>query len=252
MPSVSYEFTTAGGARGAGHEHHGRAGRDPDAGRRGAPADRAPVLPAQAWATGLDATSDGGPGWRDYLEQSYQHVWAKDFWGKEIYLGVRLGQRGMRAQLSGGVLSQFIAAYRRGERRLGLDRRGGQRRRDRQVDRTVRTARPGAVRQRAGGPARDLRRARLADSAHADGVGGRAGAVRDQAPAVGCGGDRDPLRGAGPQRPDHAAAGAHGGRVLRRVRVLRPVPGRDVVSRTASRGCTTPIRCRSRSRSARG
>src|SRR5579872_4601883 len=30
--------------------------------------------PAHAWATGLDATSDGGPGWRDYLEQSYQHV----------------------------------------------------------------------------------------------------------------------------------------------------------------------------------
>ena len=76
--------------------------------------------PAQAWATGLDATSDGGPGWRDYLEQSYQHVWAKDFWGKEIYLGVRLGQRGVRAQLSGGVLSQFAAAYGRGERGLGL------------------------------------------------------------------------------------------------------------------------------------
>ena len=47
--------------------------------------------PAHAWATGLDATSDGGPGWREYLEQSYQHVWAKDFWAKEIYLGVRLG-----------------------------------------------------------------------------------------------------------------------------------------------------------------
>ncbi|HJZ01403.1 MAG TPA: ATPase, partial [Streptosporangiaceae bacterium] len=76
--------------------------------------------PAQAWATGLDGTSDGGPGWREYLEQSYQHVWAKDFWGKEIYLGVRLGQRGVRAQLSGGVLSQFVAAYGKGERGLGL------------------------------------------------------------------------------------------------------------------------------------
>src|SRR5260370_1242460 len=78
------------------------------------------AYPAQAWATGLDGTSDGGPGWRDYLEQSYQHVWAKDFWGKEIYLGVRLGQRGVRAQLSGGVLSQFAAAYGKGERGLGL------------------------------------------------------------------------------------------------------------------------------------
>ena len=76
--------------------------------------------PAHAWATGLDATSDSGPGWREYLEQSYQHVWAKDFWTKEIYLGVRLGQRGMRAQLTGGMLSQFIGAYQKGERGLGL------------------------------------------------------------------------------------------------------------------------------------
>ena len=34
--------------------------------------------PAVEWATGLDATSDGGAGWREYLEQIYQHVWAKD------------------------------------------------------------------------------------------------------------------------------------------------------------------------------
>ncbi len=77
-------------------------------------------FPAQAWAAGLDATSDDGPGWREYLEQAYQHVWAKDFWSKEIYLGVRLGQRSVRAQLSGGILSQFAAAYGRGERGLGL------------------------------------------------------------------------------------------------------------------------------------
>ena len=60
--------------------------------------------PAVEWAMGLDQTADGGPGWREYLEQIYQHVWAKDFWSKEIYLGVRLGQRGMRGQLSGGGL----------------------------------------------------------------------------------------------------------------------------------------------------
>jgi hypothetical protein len=77
--------------------------------------------PAHTWATGLDATSDGGPGWREYLEQTYQHVWAKDFWAKEIYLGVRLGQRGVRAQLSGGVISQFRGVYARGEKELGLN-----------------------------------------------------------------------------------------------------------------------------------
>jgi RecA/RadA recombinase len=120
MPSVSYEFTTPeerealatnitvalAAIRMADAEVHLRI------------AHRS--YPAHAWATGLDATSDGGPGWRDYLEQAYEHVWAKDFWGKEIYLGVRLGQRGMRAQLSGGVLSQFIGVYNRGERGLGL------------------------------------------------------------------------------------------------------------------------------------
>src|SRR5215813_12307463 len=76
--------------------------------------------PAAEWAARLDATSDGGPGWRDYLDEMYGHVWAKDFWTKEVYLGVRLGQRGMRAQLSGGMFSQFINAYRSGEQALGL------------------------------------------------------------------------------------------------------------------------------------
>ena len=77
--------------------------------------------PAAQWAAGLDATSDGGPGWLAYLDEMYRHVWAKDFWAKEIYLGVRLGQRGVRAQLSGGVLSQFINTYQAGERAMGLD-----------------------------------------------------------------------------------------------------------------------------------
>jgi hypothetical protein len=77
--------------------------------------------PAAEWAAGLDATSDDGPGWRDYLDEMYRHVWAKDFWTKEVYLGVRLGQRGMRAQLSGGVFAQFINAYRAGEQAMGLD-----------------------------------------------------------------------------------------------------------------------------------
>jgi AAA-like domain len=78
------------------------------------------TYPAAEWAARLDATSDGGPGWRDYLDEMYRHVWAKDFWTKEVYVGVRLGQRGMRAQLSGGMFSQLINAYRGGEQALGL------------------------------------------------------------------------------------------------------------------------------------
>jgi RecA/RadA recombinase len=77
--------------------------------------------PAAEWAAGLDATSDDGPGWRAYLDEMYRHVWAKDFWTKEVYLGVRLGQRGMRAQLSGGVFAQFINLYRTGEQAMGID-----------------------------------------------------------------------------------------------------------------------------------
>ena len=50
----------------------------------------------------------------------YRHVWAKDFWTKEVYLGVRLGQRGVRAQLSGGLLAQVTSSYRNAEQALGL------------------------------------------------------------------------------------------------------------------------------------
>src|SRR5258708_6958773 len=80
--------------------------------------------PAAEWATGLHATSDGGPGWVPYLDEMYRQVWAKDFWTKEVYLGVRLGQRGVRAQLSGGVFAQFGhfgRAYKAGEQLLGLE-----------------------------------------------------------------------------------------------------------------------------------
>ncbi len=77
--------------------------------------------PAAEWATGLHATSDGGPGWVPYLDEMYRQVWAKDFWTKEIYLGVRLGQRGVRAQLTGGVFAQFGRAYKASEQLLGLE-----------------------------------------------------------------------------------------------------------------------------------
>jgi hypothetical protein len=120
LPTVSYEFTTP-------QEREALATnvtvalaaiRMPDAEVHLRIAHRS--YPAAEWATGLDAVSDGGPGWTEYLDEMYQHVWAKDFWTKEVYLGVRLGQRGMRAQLSGGVFAQFISAYRTTEEALGL------------------------------------------------------------------------------------------------------------------------------------
>jgi hypothetical protein len=120
LPTVSYEFTTP-------HEREAlainltvamAAIRMADAEVHLRIAHRS--YPAAEWATELDSTSDGGPGWLDYLDGMYRHVWAKDFWTKEVYLGVRLGQRGMRAQLSGGVVSQFISAYRAGEQAMGL------------------------------------------------------------------------------------------------------------------------------------
>ncbi len=67
VPTVSYEFTT-------GEEREALATnltvalaaiRMQDAEVHLRIAHRA--YPAHAWATGLDATSDGGPGWRPYL-----------------------------------------------------------------------------------------------------------------------------------------------------------------------------------------
>jgi RecA/RadA recombinase len=74
---------------------------------------------AAEWAMALNATSDEGPGWRDYLEEMYRHVWAKDFWTKEVYLGVRLGPRGK--QLGSGVLAQLLGFYQRTEKALGME-----------------------------------------------------------------------------------------------------------------------------------
>ena len=147
--------------------------------------------PAAEWAARLDATSDGGPGWRDYLDEMYRHVWAKDFWTKEVYLGVRLGQRGMRAQLSGGMFSQFINAYRGWRAGAGPGRRGGQRRArspagpSRPSGSAARWASSALAAQHA-----TSRRDRLAVPAHADGHGGRPAAVGGRTAAVGGRGDR--------------------------------------------------------------
>jgi hypothetical protein len=119
LPTVSYEFLTPeerealatnitialAGIRMADAEVHLRI------------AHRA--YPAAEWAMALNATSDEGPGWREYLEEMYRHVWAKDFWNKEVYLGVRLGPRG--AQLGSGVLAQLFAFYQRSEKVLGVE-----------------------------------------------------------------------------------------------------------------------------------
>ena len=76
------------------------------------------TYPAAEWALKLDKTSDSGAGWRAYLEEMYSHVWAKDFWSKEVYLGVRLGKRGVQLQ---GSLGAILGFYRKSERVLGLE-----------------------------------------------------------------------------------------------------------------------------------
>ena len=76
------------------------------------------TYPAAEWATTLDETSDAGAGWYDYLEEMYRHVWAKDFWTKEVYLGVRLGPRNSGPGL--GFFSQIMSGYQRTEQMLGL------------------------------------------------------------------------------------------------------------------------------------
>ena len=252
LPTVSYEFTTPqereslatnitvalAAIRMTDAEVHLRIAHRP--------------YPAAEWATGLDATSDGGPGWLDYLDEMYRHVWAKDFWTKEIYLGVRLGQRGMRAQLSGGVFSQFINLYQAGEQAMGLDDEAVGPRRDRPLDRPGRAARPGAGLQRARRPARHLGRHRLAVPAHAD---GHRWATRGRRPRGG--GSGAPARSSRCSKarcttgaPCCGLSTRAGSRTPRSC----PSPGSPTscTSPTASRGCTTPTRCRSRSRSACG
>jgi hypothetical protein len=120
LPTHSYEFTTAAEreALAVNITVALAAIRVPDAEVHLRVAHRS--YPAAEWAAALDATADGGPGWREYLDEMYRHVWARDFSSKEVYLGVRLGQRGMRAQLSGGLLASFLHAYRAGEQALGL------------------------------------------------------------------------------------------------------------------------------------
>ncbi|SEG98925.1 Type IV secretory pathway, VirB4 component [Nonomuraea solani] len=119
LPTVSYEFVTPDEreALATNITIALAAIRMPDAEVHLRVAHR--TYPAAEWAMALNATSDEGPGWRDYLEEMYRHVWAKDFWSKEIYLGVRLGPRGK--QLGSGVLAQLFGFYQKTERALGME-----------------------------------------------------------------------------------------------------------------------------------
>ncbi len=102
--------------------------------------------PAAEWATGLHATSDGGPGWVPYLDEMYRQVWAKDFWTKEATARAR-GRRGPPG-------------------------------RDRQMDRARRQDRPSARGQLAGGKARHRRRGGMAVPARDHRLPQRPAAVR--------------------------------------------------------------------------
>jgi hypothetical protein len=121
LPTVSYEFTTA--------EERESFATNITIALAAIRMDDAEVhlriahrtYPAADWALALDKTAESASGWHDYLEEMYAHVWAKDFWTKEVYLGVRLGTRRKGAQLSGGVFSQLVGAYRQTEHVLGLD-----------------------------------------------------------------------------------------------------------------------------------
>jgi len=242
LPTVSYEFTTP-------QEREALATnitvalaaiRMPDAEVHLRIAHRS--YPAAEWATGLDATSDGGPGWPDYLDEMYQHVWAKDFWTKEVYLGVRLGQRGMRAQLSGGVFAQFISAYRTSEEALGL------------ADEAVSASEIARWTEQAERLGRALGSSALAARhATSDNVAwlfrhALSGTVGEPPPSAA----RRRRWGAG-EIESLLEGQVHNGRTL--LRLEHPAGESYAAFRTsprASPGCTTATRCRSRSRPACG
>ncbi|GAA3199883.1 ATP-binding protein [Actinocorallia longicatena] len=107
------------------------------------------TYPAAEWALKLDRTSDNGRGWRGYLEEMYAHVWSKDFWSKEVYLGVRLGKRGVQLQ---GSLGTLLGFYRKSETALGLEddaiKEGEVKRWTEQAERLGRALSGGALRAR--------------------------------------------------------------------------------------------------------
>ncbi len=206
VPSVSYEFTTP-------EEREALATnitvalaaiRMPDAEVHLRIAHR--PYPVVEWATGLDNTADGGPGWREYLDTIYQHVWAKDFWSKEIYLGVRLGQRSVRAQLSGGLFGSFSNPFKAAERSRGPEEdalpAGEVGKWTETAERLGRALTASALAARHA----SLARGGLAFPAHPDGLAGRRAAVGDPPPPLGRGGDRAALRGHGAQRAHDAPA----------------------------------------------
>ena len=207
VPSVSYEFTTPderealatnitvalAAIRMQDAEVHLRIAHRP--------------YPAVEWATGLDNTSDGGPGWREYLEEIYQHVWAKDFWSKEIYLGVRLGQRSVRAQLTDGLFGNLFNTYRSAERTGSAEETAPQAGEiSKWTDQAERLGR--ALTASALAAARHLPRGGVALQAHADGLARRPTAVRDTPEDMAIRRNRATVRGCGAQWPYDAPARA--------------------------------------------
>ncbi|MFY7069056.1 ATP-binding protein [Nocardiopsis changdeensis] len=89
--------------------------------------------PAAEWANALDDRTTAAlarirdprdrqaatGAWSAYLDETYRHVWAADFWSKEVYLGVRLGQR--TSGRAGDVLGHFQALYTSLEHALGME-----------------------------------------------------------------------------------------------------------------------------------
>src|SRR6202035_8813 len=221
VPSVSYEFTTPderealatnvtvalAAIRMQDAEVHLRIAHRP--------------YPVVEWATGLDATADGGPGWREYLDRIYQHVWAKDFWSKEIYLGVRLGQRSVRAQLSGGLFGNFGNPFKAAERPRGPEEdalpAGEVGKWTEQAERLGRALTASAL------SARHASSREVAWLVRHTLMGSR-GAPPSP---VGRGGDRAAVRGHRAQRPHDAQARAGRGGVVGGVPVVRTIPRSD-------------------------
>ena len=76
------------------------------------------TYPATTWAQDLYDRTPDGPGWFEYMRTMYEYVWSKQFWTKEVYLGVRLGQRSTSA--TNNPFHGLLQAFTRAETALGF------------------------------------------------------------------------------------------------------------------------------------
>src|SRR5690606_25608232 len=154
-----------GGTGGPGHQHHDRAGRDPDERRRGAPAHRPPHLPGRGV---------GDPARRHLrlrprlVRLPRRDVPARVGQGLLDQGGLPGGAPGAARSARPALPGRVRAAVRRLPAHRTGPRPGGRRRRrpgDRPLDRPGRTPRPGAGRQLPARPPRPRRRTGLAAAA---------------------------------------------------------------------------------------